>query len=97
MLQSESGVCKERCGVHIRYTQEKMAHSQESYVATKQDTHRQHGFSLCNSAQEEWNDKDDNYDIQVGAHVGGNVMDPRVVNLRYGPADRSYVCVCVEI
>ena len=38
---------------------------------------------------EEWNDEDDNYDI--GADVGANVMDPRVVNLRHGPADCSYV------
>ena len=36
-----------------------------------------------------YNDEDDDYDI--GADVGANFMDPRVVNLRHGPADRSYV------
>ena len=38
---------------------------------------------------EEWNDEDDNYDI--GADVGANAMDPRIVSLRHGPADHSYV------
>ena len=37
---------------------------------------------------DEWNDEDDDYDI--GADVGADVMDPRVVNLRRGPADHSY-------
>ena len=38
----------------------------------------------------EWNNKDDNY-YDIGADAGANVMDPRVVNLRYGPVDSSYV------
>lgn len=37
---------------------------------------------------DEWNDEDDDYDI--GADVGADFLDPRVVNLRRGPADHSY-------
>ena len=33
---------------------------------------------------EEWNNEDDNY-YDIGADAGANAMDPRVVNLRYGP------------
>ncbi len=38
---------------------------------------------------EEWNNEDDIYDIV--AELGADVMDPRVVNLRHGPADQSYM------
>ena len=37
---------------------------------------------------EEWNDEDDKY-YDIGTDAGGNVMDPRLVNLRYGPVDSS--------
>mmetsp|Transcript_41999 Transcript_41999/g.87786 ORF Transcript_41999/g.87786 Transcript_41999/m.87786 type:complete len:97 (+) Transcript_41999:151-441(+) len=56
---------------------EKMEHS----------LHQQHAHMLLD--YDEWNDEDDDYDI--GADVGADVMDPRVVNLRQGPADHSYV------
>jgi hypothetical protein len=61
-----------------------MAHSQESYADPNQAPNRQHCFYLCNIPQHE----DDDYDI--GADVGADVLDPRVVNLRRGPAEHSY-------
>jgi hypothetical protein len=39
---------------------------------------------------EEWNDEDDNY-YHICADAGGNVMDQRVVNLRYGLVDSRYL------
>ena len=44
---------------------------------------------LVHDEHDEWNDEDDNYDI--AADIPEHNMDPRIINLRQGPADRSYV------
>ena len=37
---------------------------------------------------DEWSEEDDNYNITVD--VAGSDLDPRLVNLRQGPVDRSF-------
>ncbi len=37
-----------------------------------------------------WKDEDDNYDI-AAVDIPEHYMDPRIINLREGPIDRSHV------
>ena len=48
-----------------------------------------HNILIAHDATDEWKDEDDNYDI--AADIPEHDMDPRIINLREGPIDRSHV------